>query len=160
MKKVNERDKFAYLPDPCCPWPKKKKMLPTYRPDFLLSQIDYCNSLLFGCFDHLTDKLQLIMNNGPAWPTTCSYHTNPRWSPLATSRFKDRLQDSISPFSVQRWNCSRLRYLKELLLEKNKHKYNTRSSMDTSTRELPLAFGMLFLLSSGTRHHTRNSKLH
>jgi len=30
---------------------------------YILSRLDYCNSLLYNCHNYLTDKLQIVMNN-------------------------------------------------------------------------------------------------
>jgi hypothetical protein len=102
---------------------------------YILSRIDYCNSLLFGCFDHLTDKLQLIMNNAARMVRRVPRHVHItqtlvdlHWLPVTS-----RIDYKIASLCFQCKDGTAPAYLKELLLEKNKHKYNTRSSKDTST---------------------------
>ena len=102
---------------------------------FILSRLDYCNSLLYGCHDYLRERLQIIMNNAarmvlriPRRAHITPHLINLHWLPV-----KQRIDYKIASLCYQcSFSPSAPLYLKQLVPIKEKSKHNTRSSSDTS----------------------------
>jgi hypothetical protein len=101
---------------------------------YIISRLDYCNSLLFGCHEYLSDRLQVIMNNAARMVTRTprTEHISPHLMSLHWLPVLSRIDYKIASLCYQCKNNSAPKYLQETLQAKHVHRYNTRSATDTS----------------------------
>ena len=106
---------------------------------FVLSRLDYCNSLLYGCPQHLLHRLQKVQNSAarlvlqiPKTDHISPYLASLHWLPI-----RSRITYKISSIC---YNCLHLTapdYLKDLLTTYTPTR-QLRSSSDTSILQIPL----------------------
>ena len=103
---------------------------------YILSRIDYCNSLLVGCPDYLTDMLQAIVKNSarvvrrvPRYEHITHHLCELHWLPV---EYRILVQFKIASLCFKCRDGSAPEYLQELLPERHIHRYNTRSAADTT----------------------------
>ena len=72
-----------------------KESLFTLVHAFVTSRVDHCNSLLFGSYSHLLDRLQSVLSLAGPENLQVQQHIgcHLRRAPLASNQEKDRLQD-------------------------------------------------------------------
>ena len=105
---------------------------------FVLSRLDYCNSLLFGCPRYLLNKLQKVQNNAARLVLRVS-KTDPISPHLASLRWlpiDSRIQYKLSSLCYDCLNSTAPDYLTELL-RIHKPTRQPRSSSDTSILCIP-----------------------
>ena len=102
---------------------------------YILSRIDYCNSLLIGSYDCLRDRLQAIVKNSarmvcrvPRYDHITQHLRELHWLPVTS-----RIEYKIASLSFQCKEGTAPIYLRQLLPERQVHRYNTRASNDTTT---------------------------
>ena len=105
---------------------------------FVLSRLDYCNSLLVGCPMYLLSKLQKVQNNAARliFRTTRSAHVTPRLHSLHWLPTEQRIEYKSSLLCFKIISHQAPIYLSELL-----HLYapfrQLRSSTDTRVFRIP-----------------------
>ena len=105
---------------------------------FVLSRLDYCNSLLAGCPKHLLQKLQRIQNNAARliFRTSRSSHVTPLFISLHWLPVERRVQYKIALLCFKSLNGLAPAYLSDLI-----HIYipsrQLRSSADTRVFRIP-----------------------
>jgi hypothetical protein len=108
---------------------------------FVLSRLDYCNSLLYGCYEYLIDKLQLVQNNAARMVMRVprSQHITPylitlHWLPMSA-----RIEYKMASICFNCVQGNAPEYLQNLIHKKERtHNYKTRSSTDsTALRDRP-----------------------
>ena len=105
----------------------------TFVSAFVLSCLDYCNSLLFGCPQNLLNKLQKVQNNAARLVQRVykTDHISPHLAPLHWLPIDSRIQYKLSSLCYNCFNSTAPDYLTELLrLYKPTHQLC--SSSDTS----------------------------
>ena len=104
----------------------------------VLSRLDYCNSLLYGCPQHLLNKLQKVQNAAARLilriPKT--EHTSPHLASLHWLPIFSRIQYKISTICYNCPNSTAPDYLTDLLTI-YKPARQLRSSSDTSALRIP-----------------------
>ena len=100
---------------------------------FVLSRLDYCNSLLFGCPQYLLYKLQKFQNNTARLVLRVSKmdHISPHLASLHWLPIDSRIQYKLSSLCYNCLNLTAPDYLTELL-RICKPTLQLRSSSDTS----------------------------
>jgi len=101
---------------------------------YILSRLDYCNSLLFNCHDYLSDRLQLVMNNAARMILRIPKpaHISPHLVTLHWLPVKSRIRYKLASLCYQCRCEVAPEYLKEMISKRERSRYNTRSSSDTS----------------------------
>ena len=105
---------------------------------FVLSRLDYCNSLLAGCPKYLLSKLQNVQNNAVRliFRTTRSVHVTPMLHSLHWLPIEQRIEYKLSLLCFKIISHQAPIYLLELL-----HLYTPsrqlRSSTDTRVFRIP-----------------------
>ena len=100
---------------------------------FVLSRLDYCNSLLYGCHDHLLKSLQLVQNNAARliMKVKKSSHITPHLISLHWLPVNSRIEYKLASFCHACIQGNAPRYLSELIpLKEHTHGYGTRSRGD------------------------------
>ena len=107
---------------------------------FVLSHLDYCNSLLFGCPQYLLNKLQKVQNNAAHLVLKVSKmdHISPHLASLHWLPIGSRIQYKLSSLCYNCLNSTDPDYLTELL-RIYKPTRQLRSSSDTSILCIPTA---------------------
>ena len=110
----------------------------TLVSDFVLSRLDYCNSLLFECPQYLLNKLQKVQNNaaGVVLRVSKADHISPHLASLHWLPIDSRIQYKLSSLCYYCLNSTAPDYLTELL-RINKPTHQLRSSSDTSILCIP-----------------------
>ncbi|WP_419650303.1 reverse transcriptase domain-containing protein, partial [Thiolapillus sp.] len=105
---------------------------------FVLSRLDYCNSLLFGCPQYLLNKLQKVQNNAARLVLRVSKtdHISPHLASLHWLPIDSRIQYKLSSLCYNCLNSTAPDYLTELL-RIYKPTRQLRSSSDTSILCIP-----------------------
>ena len=105
---------------------------------FVLSCLDYCNSLLFGCPQYLLNKLQKVQNNAARLVLRVSKtdHISPHLASLHWLPIDSRIQYKLSSLCYNCLNSTAPDYLTELL-RIYKPTRQLRSSSDTSILCIP-----------------------
>ena len=146
---------------------------------FVLSRIDYCNSLLFGSTNDVTSHLQRIQNNAARvifrLPMSSSITIHLIW--LHWLPVKVRSTYKIACLCYHCHSSTALSYVTDMLHKKPLHTRNTRSSSYTmpllkrpahTVRQhllivhfllLLLLSGTLFQMMSGVTHHRHHLSL-
>ena len=105
---------------------------------FVLSRLDYCNSLLYGCPQHLLNRLQKVQNSAARLilrvPKTD--HISPHLASLHWLPISSRIQYKISSICYNCLNSTAPDYLTDLLTI-YKPARQLRSSSDTSILSIP-----------------------
>lgn len=102
---------------------------------FVLSRIDYCNSLLYGIPGYLLDSLQRIQNNAARMVLRIprSEHITPHLVSLHWLPISARIEYKIASLCYNSMQDTAPKYLREMAPKKGKtHSHNTRLSKDTS----------------------------
>jgi len=107
---------------------------------YILSRLDYCNSLLCNCHNYLMDKLQIVMNNAarlvPCIPRRA--HRTPHLVSLHWLPVQYRIRYKIAYLSFQGKQGLSPDYLKKRVSDQERSRSDTRSSSDTfALREGP-----------------------
>jgi hypothetical protein len=100
---------------------------------FIISKLDYCNSLLFGISEELLDKLQRIQN-AAARLITCqksSEHITPSLKALHWLPIRSRIKYKIALFTFKCLRGTGPIYLSEQIVAKH-----TRSNLRSSNQQL------------------------
>ena len=105
---------------------------------FVLSRLDYCNSLLFGCPQYLLNKLQKVQNNAARLVPRVSKtdHIFPHLASLHWLPMDSRIQYKLSSLCYNCLNSTAPDYLTELL-RIYKPTRQLRSSSDTAILCIP-----------------------
>ena len=105
---------------------------------FVLSRLDYCNSLLFGCPQYLLNKLQKVQNNAGRLVLRVSKtdHISPHLASLHWLPIDSRIQYKLPSLCYNCLNSTAPDYLNELL-RIYKPTRQLRSSSDTSILCIP-----------------------
>ena len=84
---------------------------------FVLSRLDYCNSLLFGCPQYLLNKLQKVQNNAARLVLRVSKmdHISPHLASLHWLPIASRIQYKLSSLCYNCLNSTAPDYFTELL---------------------------------------------
>ena len=107
---------------------------------YILSRLDYCNSLLYNCHNYLTDKLQIVMNNAARLVLRIPRraHITPHLVSLHWLPVQYRIRYKIAYLSFQCKQGLSPDYLKKMVPDKERSRSDTRSSSDTvALREGP-----------------------
>ena len=112
----------------------------TLVSEFVLSRLDYCNSLLFGCPQYLLNKLQKVQNNAARLVRRVSKtdHMSPHLASLHWLPIDSRIQYRLSTLCYNCLNSTAPDYFTELL-RIYKPASQHRSSSDTSIFCIPTA---------------------
>ena len=96
---------------------------------FVLSRIDLCNSLLFGCTHDVTSHLQRIQNYAARviLRLTMSHNITTHLKSLHWLPVKVRSTNKIATLCYQCHNSTAPSYVADMLLKKPSHTRNTRS---------------------------------
>ena len=110
----------------------------TLVSEFVLSRLDYCNSLLFGCPQYLLNKLQKVQNNAARLVRRVSKtdHMSPHLASLHWLPIDSRIQYRLSSLCYNCLNSTAPDYFTELL-RIYKPASQHRSSSDTSVFCIP-----------------------
>ena len=106
---------------------------------FILSRLDYCNSLLAGCPKHLLDKLQKIQNNAARliFQVNRTSHVTPLLSSLHWLPVDKRIAYKISLICYKSLHTLAPSYISDLLTLYTPSR-QLRSSNDTSVLKIPV----------------------
>ena len=101
---------------------------------YILSRLDYCNSLLYNCHDYLIDKLQVVMNNAARLVLRIPRraHITPHLVSLHWLPVQYRISYKLASLCFQCKQGLAPDYLKAMVPEKDRLRSDTRSSSDTS----------------------------
>jgi hypothetical protein len=108
---------------------------------FVLSRVDYCNSLLYGCHGYLLDRLQRVQNNAarmvlriPRYAHITPHLVSLHWLPIS-----ERIDYKIASICYNCVKGTAPEYLRRLIPAKEQtHSYETRSTTDsTALRDRP-----------------------
>ena len=105
---------------------------------FVLSRLDYCNSLLFGCPQYLLNKVQEVQNNAARLILRVSKmdHISPHLASLHWLPIDSWMQYKLSSLCYNCLNSTAPDYLTELL-KIYKPTHQLHSSSDTSILCIP-----------------------
>ena len=105
---------------------------------FVLSRLDYCNSLLYGCPQHLLNRLQKVQNNGARLilRVPMTDHISPHLASLHWLPISSRIQYKILSICYNCLNATAPDYLTDLLTVYNPA-HQLHPSSDTSILSFP-----------------------
>ena len=105
---------------------------------FVMSRLDYCNFLLYGCPQYLINRLQKVQNNAARLilKVLTTYHITPHLQTLHWLPVNARIQYKICCLSFSAINSSCPQYLADLL-KIYAPSHQLRSSADTCTLYIP-----------------------
>ena len=128
----------------------------TLVSEFVLSRLDYCTSLLFGCPQYLLNKLQMVQNNAARLVRRVSKtdHMSPHLASLHWLPIDSRIQYRLSSLCYNCLNSTAPDYFTELL-RIYKPASQLRSSSDTSHCKHTLAWlKVIFLCCAGSLEYS------
>lgn len=100
----------------------------------ILSRLDYCNSLLFNCEEHLLDSLQRVQNSAARMVSRIPrrLHITPFLMDLHWLPIRSRIKYKIATLVFKCKNETAPQYLKDLIHPRRQTGYGTRASEDTT----------------------------
>ena len=103
------------------------------------SRLDYCNSVLYGSYDYLIERLQRIQNNAARMVLRVprSNHITPHLISLHWLPVSARIEYKLSSVCFNCVHGNAPDYLKTLLQTKKPPSYRLRSSSDSTLLEGP-----------------------